>query len=134
MKKFLKEFKEFAMKGNVLDLAVAVILGAAFKEVVDTVVAIFLDPIVAAISSAMSSSPSGSAIVVALMTFIFVVIKFILVAFVLFLIIKAFNKAKSLKKKDEAPADPTTKKCPFCQSEIDIKATRCPHCTSEIKD
>ena len=133
MKKFLKEFKEFAMKGNVLDLAVAVIMGAAFKEVVDAVVAIVLDPIVAAIKDSMASDPSGSAIVVALMTLLFVVIKFICVAFVLFLIVKAFNKAKSLKKKDEAPADPTTKICPFCKSEIDIEATRCPHCTSELK-
>ena len=133
MKKFLKEFKEFAMKGNVLDLAVAVILGAAFKEVVDAVVAIFLDPIVAAISSSMSANPSGSAIVVALMTLLFVVIKFIAVAFVLFLIVKGFNKAKTLRKKETAPADPTTKICPFCKSEIDIDATRCPHCTSELK-
>ncbi len=133
MKKFLKEFKEFAMKGNVLDLAVAVILGAAFKEVVDAVVAICLDPIVAAIKSSMEANPSGSAIVVALMTLLFVVIKFIAVAFVLFLIVKGFNKAKSLRKKEEAPADPTTKICPFCKSEIDIDATRCPHCTSELK-
>ena len=133
MKKFLKEFKEFAMKGNVLDLAVAVIMGAAFKEVVDAVVSIFLNPIVESIQANMAADPAGSAIVVALMTLLFVIIKFICVAFVLFLIVKAFNKAKSLKKKDEAPADPTTKICPFCKSEIDIEATRCPHCTSELK-
>ena len=133
MKKFFKEFKEFAMKGNVLDLAVAVIMGAAFKEVVDAVVSIFLDPIVTRIKESMTADPSGSAIIVALMTLLFVVIKFIAVAFVLFLIVKAFNKAKDLKKKEEAPAEPTTKTCPFCQSEIDIKATRCPHCTSELK-
>ena len=60
-------------------------------------------------------------------------VEFILTALILFCIIKAMNKAKNLKKKEEAPADPTTKKCPFCQSEIDIKATRCPHCTSELK-
>ena len=134
MKKFLKEFKEFAMKGSFLELAVAVVLGGAFKEVVDTVVAVFLDPIVAAIKAALErNSPAGSAVVVAIMTLLFVIIKFIAIAFILFLIIKAFNKAKSLTKKEEAPADPTTKKCPFCQSEIDINATRCPHCTSELK-
>ena len=133
MKKFLKEFKEFAMKGNVLDLAVAVIMGAAFKEVVDAVVSIFLNPIVESIQANMAADPAGSAIVVALMTLLFVIIKFICVAFVLFLIVKAFNKAKTLRKKEEAPADPTTKICPFCKSEIDIEATRCPHCTSELK-
>ena len=57
----------------------------------------------------------------------------LVIALVLFLIVKAFNKAKEMKKKEEAPAEPTTKKCPFCLSEIDIKATRCPHCTSELK-
>ena len=59
--------------------------------------------------------------------------EFLLTALVLFVIVKAINKAKSVTKKPEKPADPTTKKCPFCLSEIDIKATRCPHCTSEIK-
>ena len=58
----------------------------------------------------------------------------LLTALILFAIIKAFNKAKDMKKKEEAPAAPTTKKCPFCMSEIDIKATRCPHCTSELKE
>ena len=109
MKKFLKEFKDFAVKGNVLDLAVAVILGGAFGKIVTGFV--------------------GS-----LVSFAAVVVEFLLTALILFLIIKAFNKAKDLKKKEEAPAAPTTKKCPFCCSEIDIKATRCPHCTSELKE
>ncbi len=130
MKKFLKEFKDFAMKGNVLELAVAVILGGAFNKVVTAVVEIFLNPILENVSIAYEGKPG---IVGSLISFGAVVIEFILTALILFLIIKAFNKAKDLKKKEEAPAAPTTKKCPFCMSEIDIKATRCPHCTSELK-
>ena len=130
MKKFLKEFKDFAMKGNVLELAVAVILGGAFNKVVTAVVEIFLNPILENVSIAYEGKPG---IVGSLISFGAVVIEFILTALILFLIIKAFNKAKDLKKKEEAPAAPTTKKCPFCMSEIDIKATRCPHCTSELQ-
>ena len=76
----------------------------------------------------------GTGFVGSLISFAAVLVEFILTALILFLIIKAMNKAKNLKKKEEAPADPTTKKCPFCMSEIDIKATRCPHCTSELKE
>ena len=134
MKKFLKEFKEFAMKGNVLDLAIAVVLGAAFGKVVTAIVDIFLTPIVESVKAGMPEGSTGGYWTVSLITFAAVLIEFIITAFVLFLIVKAVNKAKNLKKKEEAPADPTTKKCPFCQSEIDIKATRCPHCTSELKE
>ena len=134
MKKFLKEFKDFAMKGNVLDLAIAVVLGGAFGKVVTAVVDIFLTPIIESVKAGMPEGSTGGYWTVSLINFAAVVIEFLITAFVLFLIVKAFNKAKSLKKKEEAPADPTTKKCPFCQSEIDIKATRCPHCTSELKE
>ena len=130
MKKFLDEFKAFAFKGNVLELAVAVILGAAFGKVVSAVVEIFLNPI---LESLPKMENGGTGFVGSLISFAAVVVEFILTALILFCIIKAMNKAKNLKKKEEAPADPTTKKCPFCQSEIDIKATRCPHCTSELK-
>ena len=132
MKKLLKEFKEFAFKGNVLDLAVAVVLGAAFGKVVTAVVDIFLNPIIESLPKV--GEEGGSAWTAPLVSFGGVLIEFILIALVLFAIVKAANKAKSLAKKEEAPAEPTTKKCPFCLSEIDIKATRCPHCTSEIKD
>ena len=132
MKKLIKEFKEFAFKGNVLDLAVAVILGAAFGKVVSAVVDIFLNPI---IESLPKVGEGGSAWTAPLITFAAVVVEFLLTALILFAIIKAANKAKNMKKKEEeAPAEPTTKVCPFCQSEISIKATRCPHCTSELKD
>ena len=89
-------------------------------------------------SSLASSLPKiedgGSAWTAPLISFAAVVVEFLLTALVLFIIVKAANKAKNLKKKEEAPAEPTTKVCPFCQSEISIKATRCPHCTSELKD
>ena len=129
MKKFLKEFKDFAMKGNVLELAVAVILGGAFNKVVTAVVEIFLNPILEAIPK---SETGGTGFVGSLISFAAVVIEFILTALILFLIIKAFNKVRDMTKKPDKPA-PTTKECPFCKSEIPIKATRCPHCTSELK-
>ena len=132
MKNLIKEFKEFAFKGNVLDLAVAVILGAAFGKVVTAVVEIFLNPIIAALPTV---EQGGSVWTAPLISFAAVVVEFLLTALILFAIIKTANKAKNLKKKEEeAPAEPTTKVCPFCQSEIDIKATRCPHCTSELKE
>ena len=131
MKKLMKEFKEFAFKGNVLELAVAVVLGGAFNKVVTAVVDIFLTPILEALPKLENG---GTGLVGSLISFLAVVVEFLLTALILFAIIKAFNKAKDMKKKEEAPAAPTTKKCPFCMSEIDIKATRCPHCTSELKE
>ena len=132
MKKLLDEFKAFAFKGNVVDLAVAVILGGAFGKVVTAVVEIFLNPI---LESLPKTPEGGTGFVGSLISFAAVVVEFLLTALILFAIIKAMNKAKDLKKKEEeAPAEPTTKVCPFCQSEISIKATRCPHCTSELKE
>ena len=131
MKKLMKEFKEFAFKGNVLELAVAVVLGGAFNKVVTAVVDIFLTPILEALPKLENG---GTGFVGSLISFLAVVVECLLTALILFAIIKAFNKAKDMKKKEEAPAAPTTKKCPFCMSEIDIKATRCPHCTSELKE
>ena len=132
MKKLLDEFKAFAFKGNVVDLAVAVILGGAFGKVVTAVVEIFLNPI---LESLPKTPEGGTGFVGSLISFAAVVVEFLLTALILFAIIMAMNKAKDLKKKEEeAPAEPTTKVCPFCQSEISIKATRCPNCTSELKD
>ncbi len=130
MKKLMKEFKDFAFKGNVLELAVAVVLGGAFNKVVTAVVEIFLTPILEALPKLENG---GTGFVGSLISFLAVVVEFLLTALILFAIIKAFNKAKDVTKKEEAPAAPTTKKCPYCMSEIDIKATRCPHCTSELK-
>ena len=154
MKKFFKEFKEFAMKGNVIDLAIAVIIGGAFGKIVTSLVNDIFMPVIGLITGGKNVSgmfailgtvPDGVVIDsvdkaaelgVATLNyglFIQAIIDFILVALCLFLVVKAINKSKELKKKDEKPEEPTTKKCPFCQSEIDIKATRCPHCTSELK-
>ncbi len=131
MKKFLQEFKEFAVKGNAVDMAIGVVIGAAFGKVVTAIIEIFLNPILEALPK---MEHGGTGIVGSLISFAAVLVEFILTALVLFLIVKAMNKAKSLKKKEEEkPAAPTTKTCPFCQSEISIKATRCPHCTSELK-
>ena len=132
MKKFLKEFKDFAIKGNFLDMAVAVVLGGAFSKVVNAVIEIFLNPILENIKVANEGEAAGW--LTGVVNFVAILIEFLVIALVLLLIVKAFNKAKELKKKEEAPAEPTTKKCPFCQTEIDIKATRCPHCTSELKE
>ena len=130
MKKFLQEFKAFAMRGNVVDMAVGVVIGAAFGKVVTALIDIFLTPILDALPKLESG---GTGFVGSLISFAAVLIEFILTAFVLFLIIKAMNKAQGLTKKPKAPAAPTTKVCPYCQSEISIKATRCPHCTSELE-
>ena len=131
MSKLLKEFKEFALRGNVVDMAVGVVIGAAFGKVVTAVIDIFLTPILEALPK-MENGGTGFA--GSLISFVAVLVEFLLTALVLFVIIKAMNKAKNLTKKPEKPAEPTTKKCKYCLSEIDIKATRCPHCTSELKD
>lgn len=131
MKKFLNEFKEFAVKGNAIDMAIGVVIGAAFGKVVTAIIDIFLNPLLEALPKMENG---GTGFVGSLVAFAGVLVEFILTALVLFAIVKAINKAKGLKKKEEVkPAAPTTKKCPHCMSEIDIKATRCPHCTSELQ-
>ena len=129
MKKFLEEFKAFAVKGNVVDMAVGVTIGAAFGKVVTSFIEIFLNPIL----EKLTIDGGGEGWAGSIVRFAAVILEFILVAFFLFLVVKAFNKMRDAKKKEEKPADPTTKVCPFCQSEISIKAKRCPHCTSELK-
>ena len=130
MGKLLKEFKEFAIRGNMVDMAIGVVIGAAFGKVVTAIIDIFLTPIM---ESLPKLENGGTGFTGSLISFCAVLVEFLLTALVLFVIVKAINKAKSVTKKPEKPADPTTKKCPFCLSEIDITATRCPHCTSEIK-
>ena len=131
MKKLLKEFKEFALKGNVIDLAVGVIIGAAFGKVVTAVIDIFLQPL---LDSLPKLETGGTGFVGSLLSFLGVAVEFILTALVLFAIIKAVNAAKNLTKKPEAPKEPTTRDCPFCCSTISIKATRCPNCTSALPE
>ncbi len=129
IKKLLKEFKEFALKGSVIDLAVGVIIGAAFGKVVTAVIDIFLQPL---LDSLPKLETGGTGFVGSIASFLGVLVEFVLTALVLFAIIKAVNTAKNLTKKREAPAAPTTRECPFCCSTVSIKATRCPNCTSEL--
>ena len=128
IKKLLKEFKEFALKGNVIDMAVGVIIGAAFGKVVTAVIDIFLQPL---LDSLPKLETGCTGFVGSIASFAGVLVEFILTALVLFAIIKAMNAAKNLTKKNE-PEAPKPRKCPFCCSEIDKEATRCPHCTSEL--
>jgi len=170
MKKFLKEFKEFALKGNVMDLAVAVIIGGAFQAIINSVVNDLVMPLISLLLKGIDFTNlfiplrskdtiiteavlSGTDVVTPAVTvetatlaqleeagigvfkygsFITAVINFILMALVIFFLVKGINKLSTIGKKPEAPAAPTTKKCPFCCTEIDLAATRCPHCTSEL--
>ncbi len=137
MKKFLKEFKEFAMRGNVLDLAVGVIIGGAFKGIVDSLVANIISPLIGLIAS---NDFSGWAVNIRGVditygAFISAVINFIIMAFVIFLLVKGMNALAAIGKKEEVIEEAvTTKTCPFCRSEIAIEATRCPHCTSTLAE
>ena len=132
MRKFMEEFKAFALRGNVMDMAVGVIIGGAFSGIVTSLTDNFINPILNVLTGGATytlQDVSGFA-----SSFIASVVNFIIMAFILFCLLKAVNKVTSLGTKKEEPAAPTTKKCPFCMSEIDIKATRCPHCTSQLPE
>lgn len=138
MKSFMKEFKEFISRGNVMDMAVGIIIGGAFTAIVTSLVNDILMPLIAGIFGGMDFSSwvlkiGESSINIG--TFVAAIVNFLIVAFVIFSIIKAMNKAASIVKKpeEEAPAAPTTKICPYCKSEINIEATRCPACTSLLE-
>ena len=138
MKKFIEEFKAFAMRGNVIDLAVGVIIGGAFKTITDSLVNDVISPLLGLVFKADFSSLifKLNGVEVKYGAFITAVINFIIMAFVIFCLVKALNKLSTLKfkkKEEEAPAEPTTKVCPFCLSEINIKATKCCHCTSDVE-
>ena len=134
MKKFLEEFKAFALKGNVMDLAVGVIIGGAFQAIVTSLVGDIITPIIGIFASTdfsnMIVTVNGSEVRYG--AFITAIINFIIMAFIIFCIVKGLNKLSERKKKEEAN-EPTEKTCPFCQSTISIKATRCPHCTSALE-
>ena len=134
MKRFLQEFKTFAMRGNVLDMAVGVVVGGAFTAIINSVVGDLINPLIGLFFN-MDFSGVGLTIgdvTIGFGAFIGAVINFIIVAFILFCVLKAFNAANARHKKPEAPKAPTTKKCPYCLSEIPIEATRCGHCTSML--
>lgn len=141
LKNFFNEFKTFAMRGNVMDMAVGIIIGAAFGKIVTSLVEdVIMPPIGWALGKVDFSDLAielTEGVTIKYGAFINTVISFIIVAFAVFILIKAINtlQAKMLKAEADAAAAaaPTTKKCPYCRSEIDLEATRCPHCTSEIK-
>jgi large conductance mechanosensitive channel len=134
----LKEFKEFAVKGNVVDLAVGIIIGAAFTGIVQSLVNDILMPplgwLIGNIDFSQLSivlpaeSAKGEPVTINYGKFINALINFVLVAFAVFLLVKQINR---LKRKETPPA-PNTKNCPYCVSSMDIKATRCPHCTADL--
>jgi large conductance mechanosensitive channel len=148
----LKEFKEFAMRGNVVDMAVGIIIGAAFGTIVKSLVSdVIMPPIglllgnvdfsnlfivlkqgaTAGPYASLADAKEAGAVSMNYGVFLDTIISFIIVAFCVFLLIRSINK---LKRKEEAPPpEPTTKECPYCFSTIPIKATRCAYCTSELK-
>ena len=143
----LKEFKEFISRGNVLDMAVGVIMGSAFGAIAKSLVDDILMPLIGVVlggvdfkelfisldgkhyASLAQATEEGGAIL-RYGVFINAVVMFLLISLCLFFIVRAFNQ---VRRKEEAPAAPTTKVCPYCKSEIAIDATRCPHCTSELE-
>ena len=134
---FFAEFKKFILRGNVLDMAVGVIVGGAFTAIVSSLNEDILTPLLGIFGGTDFSNltvtlgSSADAPVLMYGNFITAVINFLITAFVIFLIIRGINKLNDKLKKPEEPAAPTTKICPYCKSEIAIDATKCPHCTSE---
>ncbi len=148
----LKEFKEFALKGNVMDMAIGIVIGAAFGPIIKSLVDdIIMPPIglllgkvdfanlyvllkqgasVAGPYASLADAKAAGAVTMNLGVFVNYVISFIIVAFVVFLIVKGMNRMR--RQSAPAPAAPTTKDCPHCCTAIPIKATRCPHCTSQV--
>ena len=145
----LKYFKDFAMRGNVVDMAVGIIIGGAFGTIVKSLVADVIMPHVGLLMggvdfadlfitlkegaqagpyATLASAQEAGAVTISYGVFINSVISFLIVAFAVFLLIRSINRLQA----EEAPADPTTKECTFCLSEVPIKATRCPNCTSEL--
>ena len=153
----LKEFKEFIMRGNVMDMAVGIIIGAAFSAIVNSLVKDIITPVIGLIFKAdftnlfwvmrdgktapldgiayrtLAEAQSAGAVTMNYGNFINYLITFLIVAFVIFMLIRAINRMRRLAEKPKEAAAPTTKDCPFCLSSVPIKATRCPHCTSELK-
>ncbi len=153
MKKFFGEFKEFIMKGNVLDLAIGVVIGGAFGAIVNSLVKdVIMPPIglllgkvdfanlfanltpnkVATEGMTLADAQAAGAVTMNYGAFIMTIISFIIIALVVFFIVRAVNKMRA--PKEEAPAEVTTKECPFCKTIIPIGATRCPNCTSKLDE
>jgi len=147
-----KEFKEFAMRGNVVDMAVGIVIGGAFGTIIKSLVADVLMPPIGLLLggvdfanmfvvlkagetpgpyAALADAQAAGAVTLNYGTFINAIVAFIIIAFSIFMVIKAMNRMQ--REEEEAPAEPTTKVCPFCATEIPIPAVRCPNCTMELK-
>lgn len=138
MKKFLEEFKQFALRGNVMNLAVGVIIGGAFTAITNSLVGDIISPLIGLVANTDLSYLvwTVNGVEIRYGAFLTAVINFVIIAFVIFWLVKGINALLNLGKKEEepaVPAEPTTKKCPYCMSEIAIEATRCPHCTSNLE-
>ncbi|MGF7143456.1 large conductance mechanosensitive channel [Anaerotaenia torta] len=146
MKKMLKEFKQFALKGNMIDLAVGIIIGGAFSGIVNSLVNDVIMPLLTLLTKridfnnlfislngvhyeTLAEAKEKGAATINYGTFLSGVLNFLIMAFVVFIMVKWMNKLK----KPEPAAAPTVKQCPHCMSEINIKATKCPHCTSDLQ-
>ena len=132
MKKFIEEFKTFALRGNMMDMAIGVIIGGAFSGIVTSLTDNFINPILNVVTGGRLYSLQDVAGFAS--AFLSSLVNFFIMAFVLFCLLKGVNKLMSLGNRPEAETAPTTKKCPYCMSEIDIAATRCPHCTSQLAE
>ena len=130
MKKFIQEFKTFALRGNVMDMAVGVLIGGAFSGIVTSLTENFIQPIINVVTGA--ATYTGSDIAGFASAFISAVFSFFITALVLFLLLKGINALVSIGRKKAEAAPPTTKKCPYCLSEIPLTARRCAHCTSML--
>ena len=141
-KGLIAEFKKFIMRGNVMDMAVGVIVGGAFTSIVTSLNQDILTPLLGIFGGTdfsnlyLTLGSGENAPILYYGNFITAVINFLITALVIFLLVKGINAIgdKLIHKKEAEPAAPTTKKCPFCKSEIAIDATRCPHCTSQLDD
>ena len=147
----LKEFKDFAMRGNVIDMAVGIVIGAAFGAIIKSLVDDILMPVLGLLLgnadfanlfwvlragstpppyATLAAAQEAGAVTVNYGLFINAIVSFVLVAFAVFLLVRAINRAR--REEEAPPAEPTTKECPYCFTEIPIQATRCPHCTSDL--
>ena len=138
MKAFMKEFKEFINRGNVMEMAVGIIIGGAFTAIVNSLVDDIINPLIGSIFkmdfTKLVANINGAELKYG--AFIMAIINFILIAIVLFLLLKGINKMSKVGKKEEPKEEeaPTTKICPFCKSEVPIEATKCCHCTSDLPE
>ncbi len=146
---FFGEFKKFIMRGNVIDLAVGVIVGGAFQAIVKSLVDDVVMPVISLATkginfadlfialdggeyATLAAAQEAGAATLNYGNFISAILNFLIMAFVVFVLVKGINKVADMNKKPEAPAAPTTKECPYCKSEIAIGATKCPNCTSDL--